>query len=112
MRKPCLTCPNLLEGSAPEFAANCESNHVIYHLTCKSCTNVTYVGKTKRVLSIRMNEHRKKKGCAMYDHKVKEILQINPLELILNDEYDYPALHTLKCLWGGRTEQRRDETAW
>ena len=56
-RKPCLTCPDLLEGQAPELDANCQSNNVIYYLNCKSCQNLDYVGKTQRELNIRMKEH-------------------------------------------------------
>ena len=37
--KPCLTCPDLVEGQAPEFDANCLSNHAMYYLNCKSCQN-------------------------------------------------------------------------
>ena len=37
---------------------NCTTPNVVYKLTCKKCNKFLYIGKTKRCLKHRINEHR------------------------------------------------------
>ena len=43
---------------------------VVYHIKCKNCT-ANYIGKTERILSIRINEHRTLKSSACHEHMQK-----------------------------------------
>ena len=42
-------------------------NGVVYHLKCKNC-DATYVGETKRQLSVRIEEHKKKLDSVISEH--------------------------------------------
>ena len=42
---------------AINIAATCESNNVVYCISCKKC-KVQYIGKTERELKLRISEHR------------------------------------------------------
>ncbi|XP_053553137.1 uncharacterized protein LOC128644617 [Bombina bombina] len=63
----CKTCSHVVEGMNftstttnrtynIRYNLNCKSNHVIYLLTCRGC-NIQYVGKTKRLVRDRAQEH-------------------------------------------------------
>ena len=43
---------------------------VVYRITCKTC-NKEYIGKTERILAIRMNEHQKNKSSSCYQHTIE-----------------------------------------
>jgi hypothetical protein len=40
---------------------------VVYHLKCKNCT-ANYVGQTKRICDVRMNDHQTDKNSHVYEH--------------------------------------------
>jgi hypothetical protein len=42
---------------------------VVYRLQCRDC-DAAYIGKTQRILSIRLSEHEKNKKSACYQHSV------------------------------------------
>ena len=64
----CVNCPYVSEGKAVKsfaskttvainISATCESNNVVYCISCKKC-KVQYIGKTERELKLRIAEHR------------------------------------------------------
>jgi hypothetical protein len=44
-----------------------DKSHVVYKLNCKDC-EASYIGKTQRILSIRIDEHEKRTDSACYQH--------------------------------------------
>ena len=64
----CVNCPYVSKGKAVKsfaskttvainISATCESNNVVYCISCKKC-KVQYIGKTERELKLRIAEHR------------------------------------------------------
>ena len=45
-----------------------DKSYVVYKLHCKDC-EASYIGKTQRILSIRVGEHEKRKESACYQHE-------------------------------------------
>ena len=43
---------------------------VVYHLKCKNC-NADYIGQTKRICDVRMNDHQTDKNSHVYEHHSK-----------------------------------------
>jgi hypothetical protein len=54
-----------------------DKSHVVYKLKCKDC-EASYIGKTQRILSIRIDEHEKRTDSACYQHAE-----------VLNHQIDY-----------------------
>jgi hypothetical protein len=55
---------------------NKNKSMVIYKISCKQC-DATYIGKTERILSYRLNEHSKSKTSAIYQHSTDTGHQMN-----------------------------------
>ena len=114
-------------GSYFPFKNNIKSKNsealVVYKLTCKTC-NASYIGKTERILSLRVDEHRKSADSACNQHeanneghfidyegieivdrattdfklKVKELLHILKQKPILNKQLNSQSSFNIKTL--------------